>query len=385
MKILVITDYYLPGYKGGGPIRTIANMVERLGDDFQFFILTADRDLGDTQPYADVKTGEWVRVGKAQVRYLSPDEMQRTHWRQLLGAIAYDVLYLNSFFSSLSVKTLFLRWRGQIPHKPVILAPRGEFYDGALALKSLKKRVYLLATKPLGMYKNIHWQASTEDETGTITRLFPKAQVHVARDLIALPDIVGDRAKHVSPLQTNDLLKIVFISRISPKKNLDYALRVLAEVKSSLQFDIYGPKEDPDYWARCQALMVALPPHITATYRGELPPDKILQTFAQYHLFFFPTRGENFGHVIWEALNAGCLVLTSDQTPWTELAQHQVGWALPLDNPAGFVMTIEAIKGDQDWQTHRQNAHGYAQHIANDPVILEANRRLFLNAVEPEA
>jgi hypothetical protein len=32
--ILVITGYYLPGYKGGGPIRTLANMVDRLGSRF---------------------------------------------------------------------------------------------------------------------------------------------------------------------------------------------------------------------------------------------------------------------------------------------------------------------------------------------------------------
>lgn len=36
MKILTLADYYLPGYKAGGPIRTLANMVDMLGDEFKF-------------------------------------------------------------------------------------------------------------------------------------------------------------------------------------------------------------------------------------------------------------------------------------------------------------------------------------------------------------
>ena len=72
LRILTVVPNYLPGYEAGGPIRTIANMVEWFGDEFTFLIITADRDLGDTQPYTDIRVNEWQRVGKAQVCYLSP-------------------------------------------------------------------------------------------------------------------------------------------------------------------------------------------------------------------------------------------------------------------------------------------------------------------------
>jgi len=49
-RILILTDYYLPGYKGGGPMRTLSTMVDRLGDEYRFRVLTRDRDLGDTEP-----------------------------------------------------------------------------------------------------------------------------------------------------------------------------------------------------------------------------------------------------------------------------------------------------------------------------------------------
>lgn len=69
-KILTFVSYYLPGYKAGGPLRTIANMVEHLGNDFEFWIVTRDRDLGDTVPYADVIINEWNDVHGAKVFYL---------------------------------------------------------------------------------------------------------------------------------------------------------------------------------------------------------------------------------------------------------------------------------------------------------------------------
>ena len=51
LKILTFIGWYLPGYRGGGPTRTLANMVDRLGDEFEFKIVTSDRDSKDTKSY----------------------------------------------------------------------------------------------------------------------------------------------------------------------------------------------------------------------------------------------------------------------------------------------------------------------------------------------
>jgi hypothetical protein len=62
-SILVLADHYLPGYKAGGPIRTLVNMVDRIGDEFQFKIVTADRDFKDYAAYPGVTIDHWNRVG----------------------------------------------------------------------------------------------------------------------------------------------------------------------------------------------------------------------------------------------------------------------------------------------------------------------------------
>ena len=171
--ILTFVGYYLPGYKGGGPIRTLANVVDRLGDEFQFKIITADRDFGDEKPYPKIDVNGWNRIGKADVFYMSPTRRSLKDSRKLLCSTEYDILYLNSFFSPhFTIKPLLLRRLRLISDRPIIIAPRGEFSPGALGLKSLKKRVYLLVAKPFGLYRGVVWQASSEHEEDDIRRWF---------------------------------------------------------------------------------------------------------------------------------------------------------------------------------------------------------------------
>jgi glycosyltransferase involved in cell wall biosynthesis len=109
-----------------------------------------------------------------------------------------------------------------------------------------------------------------------------------------------------------------------------------------VELTIYGPIEDPVFWATCQELIAQLPANIRAAYAGEVLPEHVRQTLCEHDLFFFPTRGENFGHVIFEALSAGVPVLISDQTPWTDLEAHGAGWSVPLHSTTAFATVIEA-------------------------------------------
>ena len=68
---------------------------------------------------------------------------------------------------------------------------------------------------------------------------------------------------------------------------------------------------------------------------------------AANDLFFLPTRGENFGHVIAEALSVGTPVLISDQTPWRKLAAVGLGHDLPLAVPViGSGLRVAVVKSD---------------------------------------
>jgi glycosyltransferase involved in cell wall biosynthesis len=336
LEILTFVGFYLPGYKAGGPIRTLANMVERLGNEFEFKIVTLDRDYDDTKSYPGIKIDGWDRVGKAEVFYMPLKRRSLRDFRRVLYSTKYDVLYLNSFFSPhFTIKPLLLRRLRLIPDKPLILAPRGEFSLGALGLKRLKKRVYLWVAKAFGLYRDVLWQASSRHEEADIRQWFGKdVPVMVAPDL---PPMIHS-ADELPPKseKIEGCLKILFLSRISRMKNLNGALEMLNGLKGKVEFNIYGPMEDETYWAECQKIIGSLPENIKVRYCGRIAHENVSTVMREYNLFFLPTLGENFGHVILEALCAGCPVLISDQTPWRDLEEKGVGWDLPLDRPDLF-------------------------------------------------
>ena len=399
MKPIILTfiGHYLPGHLAGGPIRSIANMVELLSDEFDFYIITSDHDCGASEPYQSVKLDQWNIVGNAQVFYVSNTTLSLRRLAKLVRETPYDLIYLNSFFDPIFTIRLLMAIRlGLIPLKPVIIAPRGEFSEGALALKSWKKKPYLLISKWLGLYNNVLWHASTVLEKKDILRVFKKntEEVTIAIDLVTSKNSLVKNNKSIliapnlvsisqSISQPVKILQVCFLSRICPKKNLDYALRVLADVKVPVCFSIYGPQEDHEYWSKCQVLIANLPAHIEVIYKGSVDHLQVINTLAQYELFFFPTQGENFGHVIYEALLAGIPVLLSDQTPWLDFEEKGVGWSLPLNSPSSFVSAIEEVAG---WSAETQKTVServlvYAENAGNNTHSIKQNVTLFKKAL----
>lgn len=383
--ILTLNDYYLPGFKAGGPIRTIHAMTQRLSGDFRWKIVTRDRDLGDGQPFAGVHTGCWQRVDNAEVFYLPPGKSGSGQLLRLLQEEPYDVLYLNSFFSPrFTLGPLLWRRRRRIPDRPVILAPRGECMPGALRLRWWKKRPWLYISRTLGLYQGIHWHASTalerEHLLAVLRTICPRAvpQVTIAANLVtthraALPD--------ERPAKRPGHLRAMFFSRINPKKNLCGALRMLGDLPGQIEFDVIGPIEDREYWAECQSMIQSLPSNVRVRSLGAVPADQVARTLTGYHLLFLPTHGENFCHAIFEALAAGCPVLLSDQTPWRRLEEQGVGWDLPLDRPERFrealacMVQLDQAAFDDMRRSAAQFARRFLQH--QQQAAVEENRRLF--------
>src|SRR5690606_20694183 len=106
---------------------------------------------------------------------------------------------------------------------------------------------------------------------------------------------------------------------------------------------------------------------------------QVAALFSKYDLFFLPTRGENYGHVIAEALSMGTPVLISDQTPWRELQADDLGWDVPLASVAEFACTIQALAMRSPAERHvtRPVIQRHAIKRLLSPAVLEANRRLF--------
>jgi glycosyltransferase involved in cell wall biosynthesis len=180
------------------------------------------------------------------------------------------------------------------------------------------------------------------------------------------------------PREAQEPLRVCFLSRISPMKNLSGALEALSLVRNATIFNVFGPQEDKAYWAECAATISRLPAHISVCYHGSVPRNEVPLTLAPHDLFFLPTRGENYGHVIAEALGVGLPVLISDQTPWRGLQLAGVGWDQPL-NGQGFATTIDYFASlDREAQIAKRGACIRYANVALSAVeLLEQNRALF--------
>jgi len=382
-EILVFADYYLPGFKAGGPIRSLANMVERLGDVFTFRVVTRDRDEGDTQPYRGISPNTWQSIGKAKVLHLSPDRRGPRTLRSVMADGHHRAVYLNSFFSPVfTIQTMALRRAGVLPRSPFIVAPRGEFSPGALRLKRTKKVGYLALAKALGLYKDVLWQASSAAEEQDIRRwCSAAAQVFVAPDVvIGNPGVQPQRARKTKRLGQ---IKIAFVSRIDRMKNLDGALQMLSRVNGRIELNIYGPISDPAYWNTCEKTISALPSTVSVHYLGAIGHERVAKVFSANHLFLLPTLGENYGHAIVEALLAGCPVLISDRTPWCELEAKQAGWDLPLERPDLFQRALQTCidMDDVTYQRWSSGAQAYATSLVDKDAGTDGVQALFERAM----
>ena len=88
-------------------------------------------------------------------------------------------------------------------------------------------------------------------------------------------------------------------------------------------------------------MLNTLPGNVSWEYRGIADAERVSEVFSGYDVFLFPTLGENYGHVIFEAMSGGCIPVISDQTPWTVEKMGGNGDRFSLDDEAGFLGALD--------------------------------------------
>jgi glycosyltransferase involved in cell wall biosynthesis len=382
--VMIICDYYLPGYESGGAMRTLVNMVDRLHKEFDFRIVTRDHDgPNNLTPYTTVKIGEWNRVGNAEVFYLSRDRVRLGEVRRLINEVTPDAVYVNSFFSMLTTYTLLLVRFGNAKGTPVVLAPEGELIPkGGLDLKPGKKKLYLAAAKALKLHDEVVWKAAAETEKQDIERVFGAGRtIFTAPNL---PTAAASVPEHVShPPKAAGKARFVFLSRVMLKKNINWFLKLLREASGDILLDVYGPVEDDAYFAETTAIIKELPKNVSVGLKGPVEYRKVPEVLGGYHFFVLPTLGENFGHIFVEAMSAGLPIIVSDRTPWRGLQAKRVGWDVPLEEPGRWRELIGHCVGmtGDEYEVLSETTRQFARDWLADPGLDAANREVLTFAM----
>lgn len=388
-RVMIFCDFYLPSYKSGGGMWTLVNLVERFCDRYDFFIVTRNYDSkGDKTPYATVKSDEWNATGDARVFYFSRKSFNQAKFAALVNEVAPDAFFLNSAFAAPVVKFLTARRKKMLADAPVVLAPCGEFSDGALSVKPLKKKIFLRYAKTVGLYRNMIWKASFDAEKEEIKRIAgADAEVWVAPDL-APKAILPDFSAEQKPPKEKGSAKFVFVSRLVRKKNLHYFLERLRQIKAGrIEFEIIGPLEDREYWRECRAIIETLPPNIAVRATGAFPNRVALEKVRANHFFALPTLNENFGYVFIEALAAGCPLLISDRTAWDDIETYRAGWCPALEEPEKWVALIERCVAMEaaEYEEMSSAARRYSTEWLAEPETNEATAKVLQRALDRQA
>lgn len=380
-RILILIKHYEPAFRFGGPIKSVANMVAALHKEFDFKIVCLNRDFRETRPLDGIEEGVWLNRNGARTCYL---DVGLSDPRKLVKAIRstdHDLIYLNSFFDPLfsTLPALLMKFR-LLKRRPIVIAPRGEFSLGALALKSFKKSLFIRSQSLINLYADACWQATTELEAEDIRQaLGNKIRLRMAPNL-SLNDLPIQQKRIAKPAGR---LKIVFLSRVSPKKNLLSLIHIAGRLRGRINLNIWGPVDDAEYWRQCQAAMTLLPNNVVAKYYGEARPESVPSVLGNADVFALPTLGENYGHVIHEALSSGCPVVISDRTPWRNLAEVGVGFDVALDDPDNFVKGLQVFV-DMDVTEYEQYAARctrYAINRSSNEADVVASMQMFSDAL----
>ena len=329
-RILVFIDWFLPGYKAGGPITSVRNMIDNLYSEARFMVVTRDRDYMSETPYENIQTDKWIENDRFDVYYVSENQLNKTVIDKIIFETDYDLAMVNGiyskYFSVIPLKTLKRK------NKPIIVSVRGMLAKSARDINPLKKKLFLFYARLSKLFKDVTFHATNKSEASEIKLFFNNNRIVVAPNM--LPVIEGEKVKRIQKKQGE--LKLLFLGRVAPEKNTLFAIQSIKGIKGSVQLDIVGSIYNKEYWQKCEQEISTSGKNIEIKYSGTKAPNEISKLLGAYHFLYLPTRGENFGHAILESLLHDRPVITSEFTPWTD-----------INNKAGFIADIGSIESTE--------------------------------------
>ena len=339
MKILHPLLCYYPS-QAGGPANTIHWINQSLNSkEFKYFVVSTDFEISKKDKKR-VKS-QVIFTSSAGISFLK-------HCLRFFKSI--DVIQFSGLFFPPTLPLLFL---AMLKNKTVVISARGELYDAAIAQKRFKKYIWILIIRIF--QRKIHFHATNDFELGIIQRIFPNA-----KSTAVIPNYIN-----MPKIQKHDIKKsFVFVGRINPIKNIHLIIAALSKVHEKypeIQLDIVGSARFPyelEYHKSLVDLTQKLNLNSRVNFLGHLNGDAKNKIIASNIALLLPSKSENFGNVVLEALAQGTPVIASKNTPWKILEDYNVGYWIEADeNKLASVMKSIINKKNKKYKKIRENAY----------------------------
>ena len=75
-SIFILTDWYSPGFRAGGPIQSCVNLVNALKDSYEVSVLTSDKDFSEKKRYSEIISDIWISNNGVKIYYASSGKLK---------------------------------------------------------------------------------------------------------------------------------------------------------------------------------------------------------------------------------------------------------------------------------------------------------------------
>ena len=372
MKILHVTPYYKPAFVYGGPIHSVSALCEALvahGHDVTVVTTNAD---GDNSISLSNEVIENVKVLRFK-KYLKNNTFfaPGTFFYLLKNINKYDVVHIHTWWNLVSIFALMIC---SIKGKRPVLSPRGMLSDYIIKTNnpSQKKVIQWLFGK--SMLSKVKFHATAISEEVEIKGLYPNSTVQEIFNFVKIPEI------KTNPLSSDETIKLIFLSRIDPKKGIEILIEALATIEWDYHLTIVGPSNDDKYLETLKNLAGSLGITDNITWLGSVFGQQKFELLASHDLMVLPSYNENFANVVIETLAMGTPVLISNMVglyPYIE--KENLGWICDTSSQ-DIAHQLSLFKNDsKKRQFIRSEAAGLIRRHFNSDVLVQKYMQYYLS------
>ncbi|MEL6338645.1 MAG: glycosyltransferase [Myxococcota bacterium] len=339
MRVLNLSQSYAPAWSFGGPVRSMHELNTALvAQECEVRVLTTSI-RGSEDPPMPSENRWHVRDG-VQVRYAGRSTLGRLRLAQKLAACLRwaDVVHLNGFFVPfLPLVLAELSVLGS--QKRLVVSPRGSLSPWSLRQRHRKKSLALRCLTP-ALNRVDLYHCTSRFEADGLERLG-------LGPIAVIPN--GVNAPRTLPAKNTVPNRLLMLGRLHPVKGCQLALKALRRmVERNIEPELIfaGPDEN-GYRGELERYARRLGVRGRVTFQGQVTGEEKVSLLRSSALLWLPSRHENFGNVVPEALVHELPVIASDQTPWGSLNRQQCGRHIGLSAEAFAAASEELLKSPE--------------------------------------
>ncbi len=219
----------------------------------------------------------------------------------------------------------------------LVLSPRGTMSKSALAINKSRKSIFNIISNQNKMLSSCNaFHATSIKEKNEIRELGFKQPIAIIPNGINMPSLTKKTFN-------KNKIKFLYLGRIHPIKGLELLINAWKEIDDEkVILDICGYYEDKNYYHSLKSLVERLGIS-NIIFSDEVFGESKRNKFLESDIFILPSKTENFGLVVAEALSYGLPVIASENTPWKMIEDKRCGWVVSL-NKDDIILSINAAK-----------------------------------------